>query len=161
MVNTAGVLEQSARESETSPQAVYDFDEPSQAVNSILVADCGSSFTRISLLERVETGYCFVAHAIAPTTVEPPWSDVSIGVRHGIEQIIKITGRSLQDDNGTLIIPEVGGQGIDLFVVTASVGQPLRVILAGLVSQVSLASLERAATGSYVQVVGCIAPRLC
>jgi hypothetical protein len=151
-----------------SPQTAHNFDEPpfgrdpagsagGQAVGSILVADCGSSFTRVSLLERVETGYCFVAHATAPTTVEPPWSDVSIGVRHAIEQITDVTGRPLLDDKGTLILPEAEREGVDLFIVTSSAGQPLRVVLAGLVSQVSLASLERAAVSSYVQVVGVIA----
>jgi len=128
-----------------------------QPIGSILVADCGSSFTRASLLERVETGYCFVAHATAPTTAEPPWSDVSMGVRHAIEQITHTTGRVMLDDHGMLIIPELGGQGADLFVLTSSVGEPLRVVLAGLVSQVSLASLVRAAASSYTQVLGLIA----
>ena len=128
-----------------------------QDVGSILVADCGSSFTRVSLLERVESGYSFAAHSMVPTTAEPPWSDVSIGVRHAIEQVSEVAVRPLLGENGALILPEGGGAGVDLFVVTASAGQPLRVVLAGLVSQVSLASLERAAVGSHVQVVGIIA----
>jgi hypothetical protein len=148
-----------------SEQTVYGFNDPTlepgslggQTVGSILVADCGSSFTRVSLLDHVETGYCFVAHAMSPTTAEPPWSDASIGARHALEQITKITGRPLLDDNGTLILPEVEGQGVDLFILTSSAGQPLRVVLTGLVSKVSLASLERAASNSYVQVVGLIA----
>lgn len=132
-------------------------DRSDQAVGSILVADCGSSFSRASLLERVETGYCFVAYAIAPTTAEPPWSDVSVGVRHVVEQLEDTVKRSLLDDTGSLIIPQTGVKGVDLFVVTCSAGQPLRVILTGLVSEVSLASLERAALGSYVEVLGVIA----
>lgn len=158
MVDTDGVLERNTRQD--SAQASWGQHAASigsQAVGSILVADCGSSFTRVSLIERTERGYCFVAHAMVPTTVEPPWSDVSMGVRHAIEQVTNNIGRPLMDDRGTLIIPEMGGQGVDLFVVTSSAGQPLRVVLAGLVSQVSLASLERAATSSYVQVMGVIA----
>jgi hypothetical protein len=111
----------------------------------------------VSLLEQVDASYYFVAHGTTPTTVEPPWSDVSFGVRHAIQQLEGITGRPLLDDNGTLIIPEVDGQGVDLFVVTSSAGQPLRVVLVGLVSQVSLASLKQAANSSYVQVMGTIA----
>lgn len=130
--------------------------ESGQAVSSILVADCGSSFTHVSLLERVEAGYSFVAHATSPTTAEPPWSDVSIGVRHAIEQIADVVRRPLLDQNGALIIPELGGRGVDLLVLTCSAGEPLRVVLAGLVSQVSLASLERAAASSYADVLGVI-----
>ncbi len=155
VVNADSVLEPGVGELEAPAHMGHDL--LTQAVGSILVADCGSSFTRVSLLERVEAGYCFVAHTSVPTTAEPPWSDLSIGVRHAIEQITDVTGRTLLDDSGFLIVPEGGGQGVDLFVVTSSAGQPLRVVLAGLVSQVSLASLERAATSSYVQVVGVIA----
>jgi hypothetical protein len=130
---------------------------PGPNVGSILVADCGSSFTRVSLLERMEAGYSLVAHGMAPTTAEPPWSDVGVGMRHAIENITEITNRQLMDDSGLLIIPEVRGMGVDLLVLTCSAAQPLRVVLAGLVSQVSLASLERAAASSYVEVLGVIA----
>ena len=37
------------------------FAELGPVIYSILVADVGSSFTRASLLERVETGFSFVA----------------------------------------------------------------------------------------------------
>ncbi|NIO40605.1 MAG: hypothetical protein GTO41_10730, partial [Burkholderiales bacterium] len=79
-----------------------NFAELGPVVYSILVADCGSSFTRVSLLERVETGFSFVAHGLVPTTTEPPWSDVSIGVRHAIEQITETTKRQLLNENGAL-----------------------------------------------------------
>jgi hypothetical protein len=137
---------------------VFDgLDDLGDGVGSILVADCGSSFTRVSLLERVETGYSFVAQGIAPTTAEPPWSDVNVGVRHATEHITETTNRKLVDDNGLLIVPETGGRGVDLLVLTCSAAQPLGVILAALVSHVSLASLERAAASSYVNVLGVIA----
>jgi hypothetical protein len=142
---------------QTTEDHPFSVDALDQAVDAILVADCGSSFTRVSLLERVETGFSFIAHAMAPTTTEPPWSDVSVGVRHAIEQITETTGWSLLDDTGTLMIPRVRGAGVDLFVVTCSAGQPLRVVLVGLMSQVSLASLKRAASGSYVEVLGVMA----
>jgi hypothetical protein len=144
-------------EEQTTERGPFSVDALDQAIDAILVADCGSSFTRVSLLERVETGFSFIAHAMAPTTTEPPWSDVSAGVRHAIEQITDTTGWSLLDDTGTLMIPRVRGAGVDLFLVTCSAGRPLRVVLAGLMSQVSLASLERAASGSYVEVLGSMA----
>jgi hypothetical protein len=137
-------------------QTIDNSDELRRAVGSILVADCGNSFTRVSLLERVGASYCFLAHTYVPTTVEPPWSDVSLGVRHAIERLKRVTGRTFLDSNGTLIVPKSGVKGVDLFVLTASAAQPLQVVLAGLVSQVSLASLQRAASSAYAQVVGVI-----
>lgn len=163
MVSTDDLPRQRAMSgSPSTDQVSPDFGQASlggasQPVDSILVADCGSSFTRVSLLERVETGFCFVAHATTPTTVEPPWSDVSIGVRHAFEQIGDTTGRMLLDETGWLLIPQAGGRGVDLFVLTCSAGQPLRVVLAGLVRHISLASLARAATSAYTDVLGVIA----
>lgn len=163
VVNPNGSVEQNGQEDSLRTDPSFDefaqsnFGTPGSNVGSILVVDCGSSFTRVSLLERVDTGFSFLAHGVAPTTVEPPWSDVNIGVRHAIEHLTATTKRNLLDDNGLLLIPEVGGSGADLLIVTCSAAQPLRVILAGLVSQVSLASLERAASSSYVDVVGVIA----
>lgn len=130
---------------------------PASRVNSILAADCGSSFTRLFFIDRVEAGYAFVAQTIVPTTVAPPWSDLSIGVMQAIEEIEVITGRRFLDENGSLIAPERADQGVDLFVSTSSAGEPLRVILAGLMRQESVASLEQAALGSYVQVQAVIA----
>lgn len=155
--NRDSLLEEHSVEGVPAYSTVQDAGAISPEVGSILVADCGSSFTRVSLLQAVETGYCFVAHATAPTTAEPPWSDMSLGIRHAIEHIVTVTRRQLLDQNGMLILPEVGGQGVDQFVLTSSAGQPLRVVLAGLISQVSLNSLKRAAKSAYVQVVGTIA----
>ena len=92
-----------------------------------MVADCGSSFTRVSLLERVQTGYCFVAHAKAETTAEPPWSDVSLGVRHAIEQITETTRRALLDDTGALLVPEMGGK--ETFAELRKIDPDVRILL--------------------------------
>jgi hypothetical protein len=127
------------------------------AVRSILVADCGSSFTRVSLLARTSQGFSFVGHAVAPTTMAPPWSDVSVGVRHCIEQLTGATGRALINKAGLLLMPETKSNGVDSFILVCSAGKPLRVVLAGLIDNISLASLERAAASSYTEVVGLIA----
>ncbi len=130
---------------------------PAARVNSILAADCGSSFTRVFFIDRVESGYAFVAQTTVPTTVAPPWSDMSIGVVQAIQELENITGRQLLNEGGELIVPERMEQGIDLFVGTSSAGEPLRAVLAGLMRQESVASLEQAALGSYVQIQAVIA----
>lgn len=122
-------------------------------VGSILLADCGTVTTKAVLLDRVEGQYNFVACGEVPTTAEFPWTDVSIGIRHAVEQISDVTGRRFFDEGGDLITPEVAGrQGVDIFAATVSASQPLQVVLSGLVSDLSVASGQRAAAGTYSQV---------
>jgi hypothetical protein len=121
-----------------------------QTIGSILLADCGSVMTKVVLLDRAGGRYRLVARGEAPTTTEYPWSDISAGVQHAIEQISEVTGQQFFDGGGNLITPELPErQGADVFAVTASAGQPLQVVIGGLVRDLSVASAERAAAGTY------------
>ncbi|MBL7062882.1 MAG: glutamate mutase L [Anaerolineae bacterium] len=121
-----------------------------QHIGSILLADCGTVMTKAVLLDRVAGQYRFVAQGEAPTTAEYPWADVAAGIRHAVEHISEITGRRFFDANGDLISPESADrQGVDVFAATASASQPLQVVLGGLVRDLSVASAERAAAGTY------------
>lgn len=129
-----------------------------QRIGSILLADCGTVMTKAVLLEQVAGQYRFVAQGEAPTTVEYPWSDVAAGICHAVEQISEVTGRRFFDRSGNLISPELaGGQGVDVFAATVSAGQPLQVVLGGLVRDLSVASAERAAAGTYSLVKAILA----
>jgi len=129
-----------------------------QHIGSILLADCGTVTTKAVLLEQVAGQYCFVAQGEAPTTAKPPWSDVTSGIYHAVEQISKITGRHFFDGSGHLISPELaGGEGVDVFAVTVSASEPLQVVLGGLVRDLSVASAERAAAGTYSLVKAILA----
>jgi hypothetical protein len=129
-----------------------------QHISSILLADCGTVMTKAVLLEQVDGQYRFVAQGEAPTTAEYPWSDVAAGIRHAVEQISEITGRHFFDASGSLISPELaGGQGVDVFAATASASQPLQVVLGGLARDLSIASAERAAAGTYSLVKAILA----
>ncbi|HET90516.1 MAG TPA: hypothetical protein ENN99_07240 [Chloroflexi bacterium] len=121
-----------------------------QPIGSILLADCGTVATKVVLIERVSGQYRFVAQSETPTTVEYPWSDAAEGVRHAIDQVGAVTGRRFLDAGGDVILPEQAGrQGVDVFAATASASQPLEVVLGGLVRDLSVASAERAAAGTY------------
>jgi|YNPNPStandDraft_1061719.scaffolds.fasta_scaffold01920_3 hypothetical protein len=121
-----------------------------QPVGSILLADCGTVITRVVLLEHVAGQYRFVAQGEALTTTEYPWADISEGIRHAAGQIEEVTGRSFFGAEGDLIVPEAGGRkGVDIFAATASASQPLELVLGGLVRDLSLASAQRAAAGTY------------
>ncbi len=129
-----------------------------QRIGSILLADCGTVMTKVVLLEQVAGQYCFVAQGEAPTTAEYPWSDVAAGICHAVEQISEITGRNFFDASGNLISPELAdGQGVDVFATTVSAGQPLQVVVSGLVRDLSTASAERAAAGTYSLVKAVLA----
>lgn len=123
--------------------------EQTTGIGSILAVDCGTATTKAILLDRVGGSYRFVARGETPTTTEAPWHDVAVGVQHAIEQVEEVTGRTLLDSEGNLMTPEETGVGVDAFIALVSAAQPLEVLLAGLVRDLSLASAERAAAGTY------------
>ncbi len=122
-----------------------------RTIESILIADCGTVFTKLLLLERVEDSYRFVAQAETLTTMAPPWQDLSIGVVQAIEELEAITQRTFYRA-GQLITPQQGLEGVDAFVVILSAAEPLSLVIAGLVREVSLESARRAAAGTYTNI---------
>ncbi len=128
-----------------------------QGAGSILAVDCGTVTTQAVLLDRVNGSYRFIAQGSGLTTVNPPWRDIVIGVQHAIEQIEDVTGRTLLDPGKDLITPQQDtSTGVDTFVVTSSAARPIRVVLGGLVPELSLASAIRAVAGTYSSVEGLI-----
>jgi hypothetical protein len=125
-------------------------------IESVLVADCGSNITRVALVEVVDQAYRFVARGEAPSTLEEPYPDVTIGVINAISAIEDATGKHLLT-NGKLITPQQeDGSGVDAFVASSSAAEPLRVVAAGLVRGLSGASAARASHGTYTTVLGTI-----
>src|SRR5579864_9058335 len=99
--------------------------------SSILVADCGTTFTKVSLLGLVEGQYRLMARGVAPTTTAVPTKDVTRGIIQAINEIEYITGRRFIED-GRIIFPEdTAGDGVDLFVSTISAGGPMRLAVLG------------------------------
>ena len=127
-------------------------------LGSILAVDCGSTTTKAILLDMVDNQYRLVARSQVPSTIGAPWNDVTAGIYHAVRQMTKLTGRSMLDENGELIIPERGGgQGVDFLVSTVSAAPPLRVVIAGLSKNISLDSARRATRATYCHLVDQIA----
>ncbi len=125
-------------------------------IESVLVADCGSNTTRVALVEVVDNAYRFVARGEAPSTLEAPFADVTIGVINAIGAIESNTGRRLLL-GGKLILPQQeDGSGVDAFVASSSAAEPLRVVAAGLIRNISAASAARASHGTYTTVLDTI-----
>jgi uncharacterized protein (TIGR01319 family) len=127
-----------------------------RSVESILALDCGSTNTQALLLDQVGSEYRLVARAQAASTVEPPWNDVMASVRQAVGQLARITGWRLLDEGEHIITPRQQDGGVDAVVAVLSASEPLRVVLAGLMGDVSLASARRALATSYTAVEGVI-----
>ncbi len=127
-----------------------------RTVKSILALDCGSTNTQALLLAQVGSEYHLIARAQAASTVEPPWNDVMASVRQAVGQLSRITGWPLLDEGRQIITPEHQDSGVDAVVAVLSASEPLRVVLAGLMGDVSLASARRALATSYTAIEGVI-----
>jgi hypothetical protein len=123
---------------------------------SYLMADVGHSNTRVTLYDLVEGNYRFVARGIAMSTIDSPWYDATFGLVQAIQQISKASGRALLDVHGHLIQPVgTNGAGIDYFGAVTSAGDPMKVLVAGLLTDVSIASMRRAMETAYAMEVDC------
>src|SRR2546430_15260112 len=124
--------------------------QPPASASSILVADCGTVFTKVSLLGLVEGQYRLMARGEAPTTAAAPHQDITKGIVQAINEIEFITGRHFVAD-GRLISPEQSsGDGVDLFISTISAGGPIRLLVLGAVNS----ALEDLAARSEERRVG-------
>ncbi|TMC39820.1 MAG: hypothetical protein E6J31_08110 [Chloroflexi bacterium] len=121
----------------------------STSVASLLVADCGTVFTKVSLFGKVEGQYRLMARGEAPTTIAPPYEDITKGIIQAINIIEFITGR-LFISEGRIISPEQSnGDGVDVFISTISAGGPLRLVVLGAVDATMEQLAAQAASGLY------------
>jgi len=124
-----------------------------QEIGPILVANCGTVMTRTMLLDRVLGEYRMVAQGEAPTTRAGSQTGLMDGVRQAIRQISEVTNRRFLDGDGDLITPQkADGEGVDAFSATVSASEPLKIVLGGLGTDLSIASARRAAAGTYSRV---------
>ena len=141
----------------------------SQDIRRIVATDCGSTTTKAILIEKNDKGeYRLVARGEAPTTVERPFEDVTLGVLNSITELEEITentvpegytkGRRnlikdskvwrLQKEGKTTDQRSTENEGSDLYVSTSSAGGGLQMMVAGVVKSMSAESAERAALGA-------------
>lgn len=138
-------------------------------IKRIVATDCGSTTTKAILIEQNEQGeYRLVARGEAPTTVEKPFEDVTIGVLNSITELEELTetavpegfplGRRRLIKDGKVWRLRKNGQIVDqrqdpleasdLYVSTSSAGGGLQMMVAGVVKAMSAESAERAALGA-------------
>ena len=130
-------------------------------IRSILATDCGSTTTKAILIERqADGGYRLVLRGEAPTTVEAPFDDVTVGVLNAVGEVEELAGRRLIEvgEGGERILkPLRDGSGVDVYISTSSAGGGLQMMTAGVVRSMSAESAERAALGAGAIVMDVIA----
>src|SRR5436309_14425257 len=121
------------------------------SAGSLLVADCGSVFTKVSLFGLVEGQYRLMARGEAPTTTVPPQQNITVGIIEAIQVIESVTGRHFISDQ-QIISPETDlGDGVDVFIATVSTGGPLRVLVLGGVNKTLEDLTNQATSGLYAE----------
>ena len=153
-------------------------------IKTILATDCGSTTTKAILIEKQGDEYRLVVRGEAPTTVEAPFDDVTVGVINAVREVEELTGRRILTDGGTsniehrtsnveqpdqapstqheapsttIQVPPKDDVGVDMYLSTSSAGGGLQMTVAGVVKTMSAESAERAALGAGAIIIDVIA----
>jgi len=113
----------------------------------ILATDCGSTTTKARLFRRIGDEYRFVCTGEAPTTVEAPFEDVTMGVRNAVREVEELMGVKILAEQGIRVRSNPRDWGVDLYVTTSSAGGGLQMMVFGLTKSITGESSERAALG--------------
>jgi len=128
-----------------------------EKINVILATDCGSTTTKAILIQKVDGEYRQTHRGEAPTTVEEPFADVTVGVINSVTEVAELADRRLVDDSGKIIQPATESEGCDLYISTSSAGGGLQMMVAGVIKEMTAASAKRAALGAGAIVMDTIA----
>lgn len=126
-------------------------------INVILATDCGSTTTKAILIEKKGEEYRLIVRGEAPTTVEAPFEDVTMGVLNAVAEVEELSGRKLLTSEGKIISPAKAKEGADIYISTSSAGGGLQMMVAGVVRSMTAESAERAALGAGAIVMDVIA----
>ena len=126
-------------------------------IKVILATDCGSTTTKAILIEKVGDEYRQTFRGEAPTTVEEPFADVTMGVLNSVEEVSELANRRLVTEDHQILRPAKDGEGCDIYISTSSAGGGLQMMVAGVVRSMTAESAERAALGAGSIVMDVIA----
>lgn len=131
--------------------------KPIEEMQYILATDVGSTTTKARFFHKKDGVWRFYVAGEAPTTVEAPYEDVTLGVQNAVSEIEELTGHKLLSPDGKgLIVPFDGKQGVDLYCTTSSAGGGLQMMVAGLIKNMTAESANRAALGAGAIVMDVI-----
>ncbi len=125
-------------------------------VSRIVATDCGSTTTKAILIERREGAYRLAGRGEAPTTVEAPFDDVTVGVLNAVGELEELTEHRFIADR-RVKTPLEGEDGADLYLSTSSAGGGLQMLVTGVVKTMTAESAQRAALGAGAIVIDVMA----
>jgi len=124
----------------------------------IIATDVGSTTTKARLFHKKDGEWRFLVAGEAPTTVEEPYEDVTLGVQNAVREVEELTGHKLLAPDGSgIVLPYDGEKGVDLYVTTSSAGGGLQMMVSGLIKSMTAESANRAALGAGAIVMDIIA----
>ncbi|MBI3925565.1 MAG: glutamate mutase L [Armatimonadetes bacterium] len=126
-------------------------------IRSILATDCGSTTTKCILIEETDEGFRLKVRGEAPTTVEAPAEDVTLGVANAVAEVQELAGRQILDEHRQIIKPYDGTRGVDVYLSTSSAGGGLQMVVGGVVKEMTAESAQRAALGAGAIVMDVLA----
>ena len=132
-------------------------NKQTEEMQFIIATDVGSTTTKARLFHKKDGEWRFLVAGEAPTTVEAPYEDVTMGVQNAVREIEELTGHMLLAPGGGMIIPYDGEKGVDLYCTTSSAGGGLQMMVSGLIKSMTAASANRAALGAGAIVMDVIA----
>ncbi len=131
--------------------------KPTEEMQYIIATDVGSTTTKARFFHKKDGEWRFLVAGEAPTTVEAPYEDVTLGVQNAVREIEELTGHKLLASGGGMIIPYDGEKGVDLYCTTSSAGGGLQMMVSGLIKSMTAESANRAALGAGAIVMDVIA----
>jgi uncharacterized protein (TIGR01319 family) len=129
-------------------------DIATQEIRTVLVTDCGSTTTKALLFEKKSEGWRQTFRGEAPTTVEEPVADVTIGALNAFQEVQELSGRLIlrpEREQGSApfeVSADNSSLGIDLYLSTSSAGGGLQMMVTGVVGDITTESAARAALGA-------------
>ena len=131
---------------------------PREDMKYILATDVGSTTTKARIFHRKDGEWRFLAAGEAPTTVETPYEDVTMGVQNAVREVEELTGHKILSPDGSgIVVPHNGDTGVDIYCTTSSAGGGLQMMVAGLIKSMTAESANRAALGAGAIVMDVIA----
>ena len=132
--------------------------KPTEEMQFIIATDVGSTTTKARFFHKKDGEWRFLVAGEAPTTVEAPYEDVTLGVQNAVREVEELTGHKLLVPDGSgIILPYDGEKGVDLYVTTSSAGGGLQMMVSGLIKSMTAESANRAALGAGAIVMDVIA----
>ncbi|MDP2161130.1 MAG: glutamate mutase L, partial [Flavobacterium sp.] len=112
--------------------------------SSVLGIKIDTHTTKLFLFDIVNGKYHLLATSESDSTHKEPYNDLREGLFKAIDQLQRITGRFLLDNEMNLIIPsQTDGNGVDQIAISFGFLDSVSIITAGLLDSVSIESLSK------------------